>query len=557
MLKIRRLTAFFLSFLLFSVIALLTTPAYALQQGNNKFGIHISDVDEAEKASQLVNSSGGDWGYVTITISSNDRQVQKWQDKFNALGEKHLIPLVRIASYGEGDSWRKPSADDPKDWADFFNKLYWPTQKRFVIIYNEPNHATEWGDTLAPDEVAHFLDNTITTLRSSSPDYFILNPGFDSSAPQKPPAYMDQVIFMDEMEKAVPGIFSKIDGWSSHSYPNPGFAGKPTDSGRGTIANYKWEIDLLKSRYHVAKNLPVYITETGWIVKNSDHTTIRLDELGAAQFIKDAYEKVWVPDDSVIAVTPFLLTYKLPLFSHFSWLHQDNSETEMYSMVKGIQKIAGKPLRQNKAIITTVAIPGQIAQNNEVLATLTFKNVGNTIWSAPDGFSLVSSDPNKIVIRDNFQIPGAVKIMPSQSQTFRFTLFTENILEKAPLGFQLTQHDSPFGEKLYIPIKIFQPPKLTVKTDAQTTDIFPVTITFRTLKDIDGIDNATIPKNGTIGTYSSKVFIPGQAILVTLSAPNRDQVTQKVTVNEGENIVSLVLPPEKTLFDRLRQALRI
>src|SRR4051812_47524968 len=113
MLKMRRFAAFLLSFLLFSLVTSISTPIYAEQQGNNKFGIHISDVDESEKASQLVNSNGGDWGYVTLTINSNDRQVQKWQDKFNTLGEKHLIPIIRIASYGEGDSWKKPSKDDP------------------------------------------------------------------------------------------------------------------------------------------------------------------------------------------------------------------------------------------------------------------------------------------------------------------------------------------------------------------------------------------------------------------------------------------------------------
>ncbi|MDQ3099519.1 MAG: cellulase family glycosylhydrolase [bacterium] len=555
MLKVGSFTAFLVFFVVISLFASIFSPVQA-QQHNNKFGIHISDIDEAEKATQLVNSSGGDWGYVTITINSNDRVVGKWQDKFNVLAQKHLIPIIRIATYGEGDSWRIPSKDDPHDWAEFFNKLYWPTQKRIVTVFNEPNHATEWGNTVDPASVARFLNETIDALRASNPDYIILNPGFDSSAPQKLPAYMDQVTFMDAMEKEVPGIFSKLDGWSSHSYPNPGFAGMPTDTGRRTIANYKWEIDLLKKRFRVEKDLPVYITETGWVVNNVDHPNIRLSESGAAANMKEAYEKVWNPDASVVAVTPFLLTYRLPLFSHFSWIRPDNSETEMYSTIKSLQKNAGIPIRESKSIITTVSIPGQIAQNNEVLATITFKNIGNTQWTADEGFGIAANDPTKLVIRDNFELPASARITPGQSYTFRFTLFTENILAKAPLDFQLQQNELKFGEKLYIPIRIFQPPKLTIKTDPQTNVVTPVTITFQSLKDIDGIDNAQIAKSGVIGTYSSKVFVPNQGVLVTLAAPNRDQVTQKITMAEGENTLMITLPPEKGFIDRIRQAFK-
>ncbi len=523
---------------------------------NNKFGIHITDIHEAEKAAQLVNSNGGDWGYITLTINSNDREVQKWQDKFNALNEKHLIPIIRIATFPDGDSWRKPSKDDPKDWADFFNKLYWPIQKRHVIIYNEPNHATEWGNSVDPAEVARYLDETMTALRASSPDYVIMNPGFDSSAPQKLPAYMDQVAYMDAMEKAVPGIFGKLDAWSSHSYPNPGFAGKPGDTGRGTIANYKWELELLRSRYRVQKSLPVYITETGWIVRNAEHPSIRVDEQTAATYMEEAYQRVWLPDASVVAVTPFLLTSKQSLFSHFSWLRQDDSETAFYTAIKDMQKIPGKPARENKAIVTTVSIPGQIAQSNEVIANIAFKNTGNTVWTANDSFTLDSSDPTKLIIRDNFALPENIKVTPGQSFNFRFTLYTENILTKAPLSLQMKQNETPFGEKLYIPIRIFQPPKLTVKTDSQTNSISGVTVTFRSLKDIDAVENAIISKTGIIGTYTSKVFVPNQSILVTLQAPNRDQVTEKITVSEGENLVSFKLPPEKSIVDRLFSAFR-
>ena len=45
---------------------------------NNRVGVHILDPNEINDAAKLINSSGGDWGYVTIPIRSNDRDRDKW-----------------------------------------------------------------------------------------------------------------------------------------------------------------------------------------------------------------------------------------------------------------------------------------------------------------------------------------------------------------------------------------------------------------------------------------------------------------------------------------------
>ncbi len=44
---------------------------------NNKFGIHIIQAtpDESSPAATLVNSSGGDWGYITVLVESKSREV--------------------------------------------------------------------------------------------------------------------------------------------------------------------------------------------------------------------------------------------------------------------------------------------------------------------------------------------------------------------------------------------------------------------------------------------------------------------------------------------------
>ena len=54
---------------------------------NNKTGIHLAipSYEDLEKAARLVNSSGGDWGYVTLVIEQHDRDFQKWQDIFDRM----------------------------------------------------------------------------------------------------------------------------------------------------------------------------------------------------------------------------------------------------------------------------------------------------------------------------------------------------------------------------------------------------------------------------------------------------------------------------------------
>ena len=70
--------------------------AYAIEDSrtipNNKMGVHILFVSELEKARELVNSNGGEWGYVTIPIQASDRDFEKWQKFMNDARKMKLIP---------------------------------------------------------------------------------------------------------------------------------------------------------------------------------------------------------------------------------------------------------------------------------------------------------------------------------------------------------------------------------------------------------------------------------------------------------------------------------
>ena len=342
-------------FVVLSLIALvfflLLPTAYAvtdpLSTANNRFGIHIISAvpQEASEAAEMVNSSGGDWGYITFLIESKDRDPYKWQTFFDDLRRRHLIPIVRLATKPvSGGFWEVPQKQEYEAWADFLDRLNWPIKNRFVTIYNEPNHSQEWGNFVDPKSYAKVLDKTITALKNKNQDFFVLNAGFDASTPHEPPSYYDQERFMVEMNQAIPGIFNKLDGWVSHSYPNPGFIGLPQDIGRGTVRTYLWELQLLKT-LGVTKELPIFITETGWrhsagIQKRSSLPTPET----VSQYYQQAFDIAW-NDPRIVAVTPFLLNYQQPPFDHFSFkMFNSHNYHPQYLVLKDMPKVMGQPV---------------------------------------------------------------------------------------------------------------------------------------------------------------------------------------------------------------------
>ncbi|MBI3379643.1 hypothetical protein HY029_02715 [Candidatus Gottesmanbacteria bacterium] len=332
---------FVLLFFLIPHVAFATTNP--LDVANNKYGIHVIDEHDFPNASNLVNSSGGDWGYITLVITDNDRKKDKWQRNFDLLRSLHLIPIIRLATHPSGDIWAAPKTEDARNWADFLNSLYWVSKNRYVILFNEPNHATEWGGYISPSEYAQILTKFSETLKSASKDFFILPAGLDASAPNGNQT-MDEIDFIKSMINTKTNVFSQIDGWVSHSYPNPGFRGLSSDEGRGTLKTYRWEIEVLKN-FGVNYQFPVFITETGWphadgLVQNKSYYSVEL----IAELLKQASQQIW-DDPQIVAITPFILNYQSIPFANFSWTKLGEKDFyPYYYTYKNIPKIAGKPI---------------------------------------------------------------------------------------------------------------------------------------------------------------------------------------------------------------------
>src|SRR3989338_7777352 len=309
---------------------------------NNKFGIHIIDENDLISASHLVNSSGGDWGYVTIFISQTDRKLAKWIQTFNQMKSLSLIPVIRLATILEGDTWSKPSLEEMDNWVQFLDSLPWYTQNRYLVIYNEPNHAKEWGGRIDPQSYTDILIQLSEKLKEKSSDFYILPAGLDASA-KNTSFTMDEAYFLSQMYNYRPDFVNYIDGWTSHSYPNPDFNGRVTDRGRGTLSNYLWEKKFLQY-LGITKNLPVFITETGWRHnQNNINDSVNVSPDKFADYILLAGQTVW-NDENIVMISPFLLNYQSYPFASFSWqkLNSDKFYPQ-YDAYRSILKINGQP----------------------------------------------------------------------------------------------------------------------------------------------------------------------------------------------------------------------
>jgi hypothetical protein len=303
---------------------------------NNKFGVHILFPVELEEAAKLVNSNGGDWGYVTIPIQSSDKDLDKWQKFMDEAKRLHLIPIIRLATNGDYFNtkvWEKPKDENTVDFANFLNSLDWPVKNRYVVVYNEVNRGDEWGGTPSPEEYAQVLQYAVTSFKARSADFFVLSAGLDNAAANSGSA-MNEYDFMRRMDIEVPGIFNQIDGIASHSYPNPGFSQPPTSTSSMSISSFKIEKQLAESLSN--KSIPVFITETGWSASVLPDSVI-------APYYKIAFESVW-SDPNVFAVTPFLLKAGAEPFEQFSLINTSGGEFLRYKTLFNYPKVKGMPI---------------------------------------------------------------------------------------------------------------------------------------------------------------------------------------------------------------------
>lgn len=412
---------FFFSFIFVSSSYAIFNP---LEVSNNYFGIHIADTSDLEDAAKLVNSSGGDWGYITFVIRKDERDTKRWQEVFDKARRLHLIPIVRIATRFENNNWEKPNLDEIDGWISFLNSLNWVIKNRYVVLGNEPNHAAEWGGQVEPSGYAKYLSIFSGNLKEESDDYFILPAGFDASAPNSKTS-MEESLFLKRMIESDPGVFSYIDGWTSHSYPNPGFSGYENAYGKGTVRTFEWELNYLKN-LGVTKELPVFITETGWVHNLDKVGKVNTSITKIGKKLEFSLINVW-NDKKIVAVTPFILSYLDAPFDIFSWKDKNGNFYEFYNQIQSIPKIKGEPIQISKGQIEAALIPPFAGLNKEYKGFVLAKNIGQSIWET--GMIIVKLYSGDNLIIENTQY--------NSIEPGKLGILTFNVKNNHPIGFNI------------------------------------------------------------------------------------------------------------------------
>lgn len=434
---------------------------------NNKFGISLAqpNIDQFSQVKELVNSNGGDWGYVTLIIEEKDRNKAKWQEIFNQLRRLHLTPIIRLATSAEGENWRRPEAKDAKSWADFLDSLNWVTKNRYIILFNEPNHGREWGGEVDAKSYAKVSVEFAKKLKEKNKDFFVMLAGLDASAPSWMPGMEDEETFLREVfqgqslsasQHVRTDLIGFIDGLASHSYPNPAFSGSPYAAGRGTVRTYEWELALLKE-LGVTKELPVFITETGWRRQLLSESTV-------AENFRIVFDQVWNPDSRVVAITPFVFDYQGEPFLEFSWKKFGSDDLyPQYYTVAAMSKIKGKPEQIEKGEIN-FNLPKELVEQSEYNFKVKLKNQGQPIWSKDDGYYLSRTyeTDNENTVKIEFS--DINNINPSQEKEVYFTLKTGESLENIKIKFILQKNNKNILTSKDWNINILPLPSLTFET---------------------------------------------------------------------------------------------
>src|SRR3989344_121147 len=287
-----------------------------------KLGMHVLRPEEFVVAKQVLKSddtaaSQTAWHYITIPLTLDQLEDQtRWQRYFSQAKAERIIPIVRLATRFADGSWQRPNRKELISLIEFLTKLDWPTAEKRVIIFNELNHAQEWGGVVDPNSYARDFIFASNWAHAVDDSFMVLPAAMDLAAGNTN-STREAFSYLFALYEYDQEIFAYADAWNSHSYPNPDFSSSPTRTDKKSLRGFEHELAFLRQK--TDKNFPVYITETGW--RSSPATDRWL-----SSYYEYALQNIWSKPE-VVAVTPFLYKGAPGPFAEFSFVTGDDKPT--------------------------------------------------------------------------------------------------------------------------------------------------------------------------------------------------------------------------------------
>ena len=302
---------------------------------NNIVGLNVARLRDdryLRATADLVNRNGGDWGYVTVVWTTDDRDggagellLRRFVDR---CFEYHLRPIVRVAThFDEGTGiWSRPEPDDAQRWRAYFQRASWPTSPVWVVAGNEPNLGRDWGGEVDAAGYAQYLAGFLYAFADSA-QLKVVNAPLDASNTTELPVMQDAYEFLAEMDAAVPGIFERLPAWASNPYR---VLGQGPDL-RYTHLAYESELRA------IGRDMPVLITEAGHLHTGDDHEI--------AAFYAEAFRD-WMADPRVVAATPLFWHPDRGVFWMFDFGADGGLSyvSPTYELIQRLPRGSGSPL---------------------------------------------------------------------------------------------------------------------------------------------------------------------------------------------------------------------
>ena len=319
---------------------------------NNIVGLNVARLHQpiyVWATSDVVNANGGDWGYITVVWTMQDREdrmaeynLQMFLDR---CFEHHVQPIVRVATrfeakreptvpgqpavkpnpQGAEGTWMPPDWDEPLKWRELFERVRWPTRHAWIVVGNEPNLGREWGGEVDAAGYARYLARFLDVF-ADAPRFDVVSGALDISNTTALPVMQDALEFLDAMGAAVPGIFERLPAWASNPYRVLGRG----PGARFTHLAYEAELD------HIGREMPVLITEAGHLQTG--------DEQEIARFYAQAFRD-WMADPKVVAATPLFWHpdrndfWMFELDRRGAFVHRSPT----YELLRRLPRVAGSP----------------------------------------------------------------------------------------------------------------------------------------------------------------------------------------------------------------------
>jgi hypothetical protein len=254
-------------------------PQQSVRTVNPKMGVHTRLTDEVEPAKikrtlEMVREMGTPWivEYFPWAYIEPLPGIYDWQHADLVVDHANRQGLTVIARLGMVPQWARPQdsatsfLDETRypDFARFVGTFvdHFRDRVNYIIIWNEPNLALEWGfQPIDPRAYTRLLCQSYARAKEANPDTRVLGGALAPTlAPSNSAWGMNDLEYLRHMLDA--GAADCLDGLAVHAY---GWVYPPDAEPSPDVVNFR-RVELLRNVLVAAgaAEKPIYITEGGW-----------------------------------------------------------------------------------------------------------------------------------------------------------------------------------------------------------------------------------------------------------------------------------------------------